>query len=117
MTHPASIMKGADAQVSLALISYQDERRGRPADDQERLFKARIETSEISQIGEMLAVAINDGMRDSELFHSGAQVVDSCLQLGGGWRGWAGGHTEFRPVDFDQAVSPRCGGQADIVAF
>src|SRR5271165_1847311 len=64
MTHSPSGMQGAEAQIRLALVSHKDERRRRPADDKQRLFEPGIEPGEISQIGEMLAVTINDGMCD-----------------------------------------------------
>lgn len=101
MTHAARIMQGADSQIRFALVSYQDERRGCLSDDQQRLFEARVEPGEIRQIGEMLAVSVDDDMRKSELFHFGAEVVDPDLQFGGGWRRWAGGDAEFRPLDFN----------------
>jgi len=47
----------------------------------------------------------------------GSQGVDSCFELGTRWRRRASSHTEFGPVDFDQAMSPRFGGHTDSYPF
>jgi hypothetical protein len=74
-------MQGADAQISFALVPHQDQRRACPANNQQRLFKPGIKPGQISQIREVLAIPIDNDMRELALLHAGAQVIYSCFQL------------------------------------
>src|SRR5215470_5637684 len=117
MTHFPLSMQGTYSQICLALVSNKDERSCRWADDEERLFEPRIEASEISQIGKMLAITINDNVGDFELFHSGSQVGDSRFKLSNRRTRRTSRHTEFGPVDFDQAMFPRSGSHTGSHPF
>jgi len=77
MTHSPRGMQRAETQISFALVTHNDERRGRRTDNQKSFFETGIEPREIRHVGEVFAVAIHDGMRDLVLFHFGAEPAES----------------------------------------
>lgn len=57
---PPGHIKRADVEISGALVADDQQRVARPAQDEQRLLKARVKAGQIGHVGKVLAVAIDD---------------------------------------------------------
>jgi hypothetical protein len=104
MAQFASIVKWTDAQIPFTLVANEQQRIGLGADNEQTLFKARVEVGEVGQVGKMLAVTVDDKMAEASTIHSGTGSFQASFIFAQVGRWWRHGFAKFRPINFDKSV-------------
>ena len=96
----------ADRQIALAFVA--DHQEGVAAvgpENQDRLFESRIEVAAPGEVGEVLAIAVDQQVRQPPLVHPASKLVQTGRELlGRHQRSGQRFGPEIRPLSLDEAV-------------
>ena len=95
-------MKRTDIQISFAFIPDNKQGLSGSFTIRIRFLEAGIEIGEIRDVREMLAIGINDDVRQPAFGHMRAQGIEAPFEFGRRDRGRPVGRSEFRPIGFNQ---------------